>query len=316
MKFRALLVIVAFVGSARAQIPQMPKPKISAPGPGGLRVDQAGVFGNFYPASGAGSHPGILLLGGSEGGLGPGAVRQAQALKAAGFSVLQLAYFGTPGEPDALVEVPLETFSRGLAWLKAQPRLDHRRIAVIGGSKGAEAALLVASREKAIRAVVVGMPSSVVWPGISYSQTMQSSWTAAGRPLAFLPYAFGTDYRSIYGAYANGLKALAQHKDAVIPAERITGPVMLICGKADSLWPSCPMAEEISARLKAAGFKQRVDLLEYDDAGHALFGPPVDDDDPRLPALGSLGGSAAGNNAARKDDWPRVLAFLKTALKP
>jgi dienelactone hydrolase len=306
--------VMVLASSALAQPPQMPKPTISDPGPTGVQVDQGGVFANYFAAKGPGRHAGVLLLGGSEGGLGPGALRQALALQAHGFNVLQLAYFGAPGTPEHLVDVPLETFGKGLAWLQAQPGVDPARIGVVGGSKGAEAALLVASREPAIKAVVVGMPSSVVWPGISYTPQMQSSWTVGGAPLPFLPYAFGSDYRDIYGAYAGGLKALGQHPDAVIPVERIDGPVMLICGKADTLWPSCPMAEQVAARLKAKGFKPRVELLEYADAGHALFGVPLDKSNPAYPTLASLGGSADGNNAARMDNWPRTLAFLDQAL--
>jgi len=282
----AWLGTAAMASAASAQIPQMPKPGITDPGSEGVRIDQSGVFANFYAASGPGKHPAILLLGGSEGGLGAGAVRQAKALQAHGFSVLQLAYFGAPGTPETLVDVPLETFRRGIAWLQAQPGVDAARIGLIGGSKGAEAALVVAAREPAIKAVVVGMPSSVMWPGISYTAGMKASWSANGQPLPFLPYAFGSDYRNIYGAYDNGLKALDQHKDAVIPVETINGPVMLVCGKADTLWPSCPMAEQVADRLKAKGFTHPVQLLEYADAGHALFGPPVDRTNPAYPNLG------------------------------
>ena len=312
----AALTGTLLAGPVAAQIPQMPKPVITDPGAEGVRIDKDGVFANFYAAAGAGKHPAILLLGGSEGGLGAGAARQAKALQAHGFSVLQLAYFGAPGEPEGLVNVPLETFSRGIAWLQAQPGVDGARIGLIGGSKGAEAALVVAAREPAIKAVVVGMPSSVMWPGISYTPGMKASWTARGEPLPFLPYAFGSDYRNIYGAYDNGLKALDQHPDAVIPVEKIDGPVMLICGKADTLWPSCPMAEQVAARLKAKGFTHPVQLLEYADAGHALFGPPVDRTNPVYPNLGGLGGTPDGNNAARQDDWPRAMAFMDEALRP
>ncbi len=98
--------------------------------------------------------------------------------------------------------------------------------------------------------------------------------------------------------------------------QKIAGPVMLVCGKKDSLWPSCPMADQIVARLSANGFAHKVELLSYADAGHAVFGPPVDPDNPNFSALGSLGGSAAGNQKARQDDWPSAMAFMDEALKP
>jgi dienelactone hydrolase len=310
----AAMVVAAHGEPTRAQVPGMPQPVITDPGPQGVRVDEAGVYGNFFAPAVGGRHPGILLIGGSEGGLGTGVTRQAKALQADGFAVLNVAYFGWPNGPKALASVPIETFTRAVAWLQAQPGVDRERIGVVGASKGAEAALIVAAADPAIKAVVAGMPSSVAWPGISYTGKMEPSWTIGGKPMPFLPYAFGSDYRNIFGAYDNGLKALGEHPDAVIEVERIKGPVMLICGKADSLWPSCPMSEQIVARLNAKGTKQKVQLLEYADAGHALFGPPVDPSNPAFPTLGSLGGSPEGNNTARRDDWPRALAFLHQAL--
>ena len=301
--------------SATAQSFQMPKPTLTDPVPEGVRVNAPGMVGNYYAASGAGKHPGVLLLGGSEGGLGPGTTRMGKALAANGFDVLHVAYFGAPDQPAKLVDVPLETFDQGLAWLRTRPEVDGERIGIVGGSKGAEAALLYASRTPLIKAVVVGMPSSVVWPGINYAETMQPSWTVGGKAVPFLPYVFGSDYRNIFGAYDNGLKALAEHPDAVIPVENIAGPAMLIGGKADTLWPSCLMAEQITARLKAKGFQHEVQLLEYEDAGHAVFGVPVEKTNSAYPTLASLGGSADGNAAARADAWPKMLAFLKAALK-
>ncbi len=300
---------------AAAQVPGMPAPTLTEPGPDGLRVEEAGLYANYFPPRASGRSAAILLIGGSEGGLGLGATRQAKALQAQGLAVLQVAYFGYPGGPQSLVSVPLETFTRAIAWLQARKEIDPRRIGVVGASKGAEAALIAAARDPAIRVVVVGMPSSVAWPGISYTAQMQPSWTASGQPVPFLPYAFGSDFRNIYGAYDNGLKAVGEHADAVIPVEHIDGPVMLVCGKADDLWPSCPMAEQVAARLKAKGFVHTVKVLEYPDAGHAVFGPPVDPANPAFPTLGSLGGSPEGNNAARQDGWPRVIAFLHAALE-
>jgi dienelactone hydrolase len=313
----ALSVATLALGSAApaaVQMSGMPVPTLTEPGSDGRRIEERGLFANYFPPRAAGRSAAILLIGGSEGGLGVGSTRMAKALQADGFAVLQVAYFGYPGGPQALASVPLETFSRAIAWLADRKEVNPERIGVVGGSKGAEAALIVAARERAIKAVVVGMPSSVAWPGISFTAQMQPSWTAADQPVPYLPYAFGGDYRNIYGAYANGLAALGQHADAVIPVERIDGPVMLICGEADALWPSCPMADQVAARLKAKGFAHPVRVLAYPDAGHAVFGAPVDPANPAFPTLGSLGGSPEGNNAARKDGWPRALAFLHAAL--
>ncbi len=303
-----------------AQAPQTqpfapPPIEIADPGPGGARIDQDGVFANFYPGQGAGKRPGILLLAGSEGGLGSGTIRMAQALALEGFGVLQLCYFGCPGEPQLLANVPLETFSRGLAWLRARPDIDGARLAVVGGSKGAEAALQVAAREPGIAAVIATQPTSVVWPGIAYSAVMKPGWTANGVPVPFLPYA-GTTIGpgGLFARYNDALPALSEHEDAIIPVERITAPILLVCGEADTLWPSCPMTDRIVARL-AANNRPAPAVLRYPDAGHEVFGLPIDSNSPFYNHLGSLGGSPAGIAAAHADAWPKTVAFLKRVLR-
>lgn len=309
----ALASVIFAVTGAAAQMPKAPPIVITDPAPDGVRIDAGGVFGNWFPAPGPGSHPGVLVLGGSEGGLGAGATKEARSLSKEGFSVLQLSYFGGPGEPAMLVDVPLETFTKGLAWLRAQPGVDPRRIGLLGGSKGGEAVLIVAARDPGVKAVVSTMPSSVSWPGINYAPQMAASWTVDGAPLPYLPYAFGPNTHSVFDIYNDGLKALDAHPEAATPVEKIAGAIMLVCGEADTLWPSCPMSDQIASRLKANG-RPAPAMLRYADAGHAVFGPPVDKSSPNYVALGSLGGTADGNAAARNDAWPKAVAFLKSKL--
>jgi hypothetical protein len=110
------------------------------------------------------------------------------------------------------------------------------------------------------------------------------------------------------------LPTIPQHPEAVIPVERIGARILLICGEADALWPSCPMADQISDRLTSKGGLAAT-VLRYKDAGHQVFGPPVDKSKPHE-WLASLSGSADGNAAARDDSWPKVVAFLRAVLKP
>ena len=271
------------------------------------------MFGNFFAAKAAGRRPAILFIGGSEGGLQPGSGGPLGGLTGAGYDVLYVCYFGCPGTPPHLISVPLETFDHALAWLETQPGIDPHRIGVVGGSKGAEAALLVAARHPELRAVVVGMPSSVAWPAITASGAPSPGWTLGGAPVAFLPYALASyAKRGIFGLYDDALPTEPQHPDAVIQVERISAPLLMVCGEADTLWPSCRMTDEVAARRVAHG-KPPPLILRYPDAGHGVFGPPP----PKpTPALASLGGTAEGNAAARADSWPKVLEFLAVRLRP
>jgi hypothetical protein len=201
--------------------PWWPPIQITAPGPTGQRIRGGGIFANYYPGQPDQQGPAVLLLGGSEGGISKSVTEDVRALQSEGLSVLALGYFGVPGQPKSLERVPLETFDRALAWLRVRPEVDPQRISVFGMSKGAEAALLVATRHPELRAVVAGSPSSVVWPGVNrHSLDPASSWSADGRSLPVLPYGplrpslllghLGTLYRG-------GLKSLTHHRTAIIP---------------------------------------------------------------------------------------------------
>lgn len=317
----AALGLVALAGSFRLLAPPdygQPPIEVVEPGETGLRIDEAGLFANFYPAAGKGPHPGVLLLGGSEGGLGPGAAQMALALQSEGFSVLHQAYFGAPGTPDALERIPLESFGKALEWLEKHPEIHGDRLGLVGVSKGAEAALLAASGSERLAAVVAAAPSSVVWNGVDWGrggQARQTSWTLAGEDLAAMPYGAwtsGEGLLSIYGLVLDPAHS-AEADRAAIPIERVRADVLLICGEAETLWPSCPMAKQLMTRAKSLGGPS-IALLAYDDAGHLSFGPPMEPDHPFYDRLGMWGGSPEGNAAARAESWSQAVDFLRVRL--
>jgi uncharacterized protein len=280
-------------------------------------VNERGIVGNLYlPDTVEGERlPAIIVLGGSEGGLGAGAAQDARLIALHGYVVLQVAYFDAPGLPKELGLIPLEYFKTAIDWLGSQSHVDPQRIGIEGTSVGGEVALVVASRYPEIKAVVAAVPSSVVWPGISHtSASPPSTFTLAGKPLADLPYGWNGPATSVYDLYAKGLIAVSQHPDAIIPVERINGPIMLVCGEKDMIWPSCPMAQQVTNRLQARHFRYPVNFLKYADAGHAAFGPPQLPDSDKMHKLAALGGTAEGNQAARMEDWPKAMAFMDAAL--
>jgi dienelactone hydrolase len=290
----------------------IPAVQVAAPGPTGRRVTQNGLLANYFPGGGQGRRPAILLLGGSEGGLSEAGRRLAVPLQAEGFAVLQLSYYRAPGQPPNLELIPLEYFSTALSWLQGRPEVDPERIAVLGVSKGAEAALLVSTRDRRVKAVVAGAPSSVAWQGSSFDSTraFNSSWSEGGRPVDFLSFGrwrWWTDMRPVLN---RALASLPGHQGAAIPVERSSGPILLVCGEADGLWPSCPMSRQVAQRARARG-GPAVTLLAYPGAGHGVFGRPLRKGGP---GFDRLKGENLANNRAREDGWPRVVAFLKGTL--
>jgi uncharacterized protein len=310
--FAAVLAICSllFTGAAAAQSKTPPALDVP-PGETGRRITEEGLLANYFPARQKG--PAVLALSGAVGGLTM--TDTSIALQAEGFGVLLLSYFRGPGQNPNAELVPLEYFATALAWLRRQPEVDPARVGIVGVSKGAEAALVVAVRHPELKAVVAALPSSVVWPGIIWERRtgqISSSWSEQGKPVPHLPHVpfDASKGGTMADNYAVSLKALPQHPEAVIPVERIAGPVFLVCAGEDRVWPSCPMARQIQERLHAHG---RLDstLLAYQDAGHAAFGPPVPSDDPRL---ADSGGTVLGTSAARADSWKKAITFLKATL--
>ncbi|GAB5349506.1 acyl-CoA thioester hydrolase/BAAT C-terminal domain-containing protein [Alteriqipengyuania sp. 357] len=283
----------------------------------GQRVDTGDVLGNYYPAKGVENGPGILLIGGSEGGLGSDMTRLALALQADGFSVLQQSYWRAPDQPERLEGVPLETFQRGLAWLRARPEVDPARTAMMGWSRGSEATQLIAIRDPRLKAIVLGMPGNAVWPGFTWEEPWKqlgSPWTWRGEDLPYLDTSgvqmFGADREQV----AQDLLALQDAQpDAVIAVEEIGAPILMICGEADNVWASCPMARKIEKRAGTNG-KEDVTLLAYAGAGHYGYGAPVSEDDPDYANLSRLGGSKDGTAQALREGYREIVAFLKDEL--
>jgi dienelactone hydrolase len=276
----------------------------------------AGLVGELHLPAGPGRAPGLLILGGSEGGHGP-AYHFAQVFAARGFASLGLAYFGDPGVPATLENLPLEYFTRAIDWLCAQPGVDPKRIGIFGGSKGGEAALLVAARDSRIKAVVAGVPSSVAWQGYNPANLANPgpSWTEGGKPIPYAPYDRSAPFRGLLDLYQRSLAKAPP--EAVIPVERINGPVLLVSARDDQIWPCAAMGDAVIARLDKAKFRYAHTNLAYANAGHAGFGEPLAPGTVVPPAiLAQAGGTSEGNLAMRADAWPKMLAFLDQTLRP
>lgn len=281
--------------------------------------------GTLFTPDSPGPHPAVLCLGGSGGDRAEGF---AALLASRGYVTLALPLFGVDPLPAELVEVPLEHFQGALDWLTAQPDVDPGRLAVLGGSKGAEAALLLAAGyPDDLRAVVAYKPSSVVWMGLPRNPAdnfagPKSSWTRDGQPLPFVSGALTLDLlkvmagrpASLVSSYEGGLKDAEAVAAAAIPVEAIRGAVLLISGGDDQLFPSAQMGEMVMARLAEHAFALPYEHLTYPDAGHNLFAPYL----PTTLAnsgVTRLGGTPEADALANADAWPKVLAFLEEALR-
>jgi dienelactone hydrolase len=288
------------------------------------------LVGSYFRPPGPGPFPAVVTLAGSSGGLGV-AYHQAALLASHGLAALALAYFRVEGLPRDLANVPLEYLEGALDWLAEQPELRAGAIAVLGSSRGAELALLLAATyPERVAAVVAYAPSHVVWLGqLSDSPEQVPAWRLGGLNVRAVPPAARLsrfrpptdDAPTAYTPwYLDCLDDAEAERAAAIPVERIEGPVMLVSGRDDAVWPSTLMAERVMARLAEHGRPHRRVHLAYDDAGHMIHRPPY------WPTTAApyrhvvsgrsiaVGGTPAGTAHARADSWPRVVAFLRESL--
>jgi dienelactone hydrolase len=269
-------------------------------------VKDQGFVADFYSSPGSEKKIGILALGGSEGGK-PDML--AKLFAGAGYPVLCLAYFKVEGRPETLEEIELEYFDKAVDWMLGGTRCRAGGIAVVGASKGAELALLVASRRPEIKGVIAIAPSSVVWQGLPKRfwppPPVRSSWKTGGQPLAFVPYdnSFIPDPNRLVELYRRSLANTEAVRAASIPVERINGPILLLSGADDALWPSGPMGDAIGARLKEKGFKHGFTHAVFPAAGHTLNENYM------------IGGTVEGNRKARIEAQAKALEFLASLEK-
>lgn len=247
--------------------------------PPGVRLEREtlgkqGFTGCFWePRRAARPAPAVLVLGGSEGGLDCG----LGLLAGHGYPELHVAYFGLPGLPSSLEQIPLEYFAGALRWLARQPGVDPHRLVLMGASRGAEAAILTAAAYPSlVHGAVEEVGSSVTM--ISLGPKV-GAWTLHGRP------------------FANG---------TVLPVWKVNGPLLLLGAGDDPLTGSGYAAQDMAATLRAHG-KRDFTVRVYPKAGHGMASGI-----PYFP-LGvptGTGGTFAGDAQARDDAWLQLLAFL------
>lgn len=112
---------------------------------------------------------------------------------------------------------------------------------------------------------------------------------------------------------------------ATIPVEKIRGPVQLVSGMDDQMWPSSDLADIAFRRLEAHHHPFPFRHLKYPGAGHMILVPywPIAQGRVQTLQIEGLrdilltqGGSMKADAEAGTDAWRDSLAFLAAATKP
>ena len=256
-----------------------------------LTLARDGVLGVLYrPEDTSARKPAVLVFGGSEGGLSFPPVFEAQVLAAHGYPTLALAYWKAPGLPQQLAGIPLEYFRKALEILRTQPGVDPGHVSVLGASYGGEAALLLgATYPDLVNGVVAVAPNSYVSPDFAGSN--RAAWSLNGKDLPRGPF---------------GVAAADVDPRALIPVNRIRGPILMACGPLDTEWNACRNIDDAVARL---GKRADVTVAKYAGAGHYVYGflPYTAVTDA---VLTRSGGTVAATLAANADLHRKILTLL------
>ncbi len=243
----------------------------------------------------------------------------AACLAAKGYAAFALAYFDYEDLPKSLENIPLEYFQTAIHWLQARDDIRSNSIAVMGGSRGGELALLLGATFPEIHAVVAISANSEVFGGLDTNGEArgQPAWTYQGKAFPFWGGVKLTPDEkrelkqlSRTNSEADALCFLVAVYKASIPVGKINGPVLLISGNKD-IYHSTLMEDLVMKRLKEARHPFPDRHLEYPGAGHII---PV----PNMPTTSNfivrLGGDPEDTAAAAADDWPRTVDFLNQSL--
>lgn len=262
-------------------------------------VERDSLVGTLYLPPGDGPHPGVIELHGSGGRRGDGT---AKLLASEGYAALALTYFGEDHDslPNELERVPLSCGDDAADWLRDQPEVADGSVGLVGASRGAEFALLLAAYYDWVGAVVSYAGSGVPWDTPSGAP----AWTHDGEPVPHIeadehPATTDLDDRDLDGN--------------VPPIENAGGPVLLLSGQDDNIWNASRLSEVVVDRLDAHDFPHGYEHRTYDDCGH-LVGTPY------VPIAGiedvdHAGGTPRGTVRASEDAWPAVLDTLENGLK-
>lgn len=315
---------------ARARFTQ----RLAADGVTRVEVREEGLVGTLYlPAGSApGSHPAVMILNGSGGGINE---PRAALYASRGYAAFALAYFKAPGLSDYISNTPLEYFQTGLRWLRKKVQPKHDFVAISGQSRGGELVLLLgATFPKEVSAVVAYVPGAVVHSGQNACDPKIGregpTWLLGGKPI---PHVWENNRTATWAPFDEGpaphrheraiLTAL-QDPDAVararIRVEDIEGPVMLLSGTDDGSWPSSLYSKMVQDKLVQVQHPYPVQWLDYENGGHSILFPYVPTTQlvyahPVSGKISTSGGNPKDNARADQESWEGVKTFLDAAVK-
>ncbi|AUP80671.1 alpha/beta hydrolase family protein [Flavivirga eckloniae] len=192
------------------------------------------------------------------------------SLNQKGYALLAIGYFKSNGTPKHLDRISLNAIRDTILSAAKHPKIDKSQIILMGGSRGGELVLNLASRYSDFKGVIAMSTPNVSFPAITWSANT-SSWMYNNKEVSYVPASLKTISPALkgdlYTAHAMMLENEEAVKNAEIPVENINGPVLIISGKDDDQWPAPEMSAQIIKRLQENNFGHYYSHIQL-DGGH------------------------------------------------
>ncbi|SMO33279.1 BAAT / Acyl-CoA thioester hydrolase C terminal [Saccharicrinis carchari] len=281
-----------------------------------------GFQANYFAEDSAERTVCIVLVGGGAWGDYWG-----QLFAQSGYVGLSLPYTGREGLPRLPEEIDLEYFENAIKWLKLQAEVKPDKIVVMGASRNAELALVIASTyPELVSGVIAYAPSSVAWSNtvLPYSSDeIKSSWRHSGSDIPYVPMnkisGNPSNRIELIDYWKSGLAKTDDVSRAAIRVENINGPILLLSGKDDMVWPSALMADSIEKRIKDSNYPFTFENIQYENAGHLISSNPDVASTVRTGKINiagknyefEYGGTIEGDQKARLNAKKKVLDYIR-----
>jgi pimeloyl-ACP methyl ester carboxylesterase len=223
-----------------------------------------------------GDQPLIVGFGGGEGGNAWASnhwKKTRDEFLQKGYAFLAIGYFGMPNTSQKLDRISLNAIYKEIDKAVENPKINANKIALIGGSKGAELILNLASRYPTISAVVAIVPSHVSFPGLTMTMD-HSSWIYNNEEIPYvpaneriIPAATRGDLHTMFSIMLEDA-TLMEVNNAEIPVENINGSILIMSARKDEAWPSLVMSNKIIERLNNKNFPHYYEHI-ISDGDHA-----------------------------------------------
>jgi len=235
--------------------------------------DSHGIISTkLYLGKGA-NQPLIVAFGGGGGGndwARDYMTSKRDSLNEMGYAVLAVGYFNYGSAPQYLDRISLNAISDSIMIIAQHPQVNSSNIALLGGSKGGELVLNLASKFDHYNAVIALSTSHVTFPALTWSANT-SSWMYNDEEVSYVQAPLKTIGPALKGdlftAHSMMLEDEVAVERAIIEVEKIKGPVLVVSGTEDNQWPATMMSHQIVERLKKNKFKYYYKHMAL-DGGH------------------------------------------------